>query len=168
MFNLYKRHVDLNFLVSFIRITRAARRNPTPNDHILPEQRLAVTLRFLAGGSVLDLVRYAPIARKTVYKVVWDTMKVIAKTEALDFRSVDLTRAACADRAAAFAKRSSAPEIFKSVVGAIDGLFIRIIGRPTTEVLNADKYYSGHKKGYGVNLQVLCDAYCRILDMSIQ
>ena len=144
------------------------RRHSTPNDPIVPEQRLAITLRFLAGGQALDLVDIAPTALTTIYAIVWDTMRAMNSCKSLDFRSFDISLAACQDRATWFQKRCSVPDIFDKVVGAVDGLFIRISSRSQNEHPNPRSFYSGHKKGHGINLQVVCDAFCRVLDVSFQ
>ena len=140
-------------------------RHPTPNRPIEPEERLLIALRFIAGGQAVDLVNIAPVALNTVYHIVWSTMRVLIKCDALKF-IFDIGEKACADRAADFAKRSSAPHIFCKVAGVMDGLFIRIAGRSRRESGNPRAFHSGHKHGFGLNLQVICDAYCRVLDAS--
>ncbi len=134
----------------------------------MPEQRLAITLRFLAGGQAIDLVEIAPVALRTIYAIVWDTMRAMKSCEALDFNKFDISVTACEDRAHWFQQRCSVPDVFAKVVGAVDGLFVRITGRSQNEHPNPRGFYSGHKKGYGINLQVVCDAFCRVLGASFQ
>ncbi len=133
---------------------------------IVPEQRLAITLRYLAGGQILDLLDMAPVALNTAYQIVWSTIAAInnCKALALPFDLDDASK--CAERASFFQRRSSAPAIFSHVVGAIDGLFIRIQGRSLRDTANPRSYFNGHKQGYGVNLQVVCDAFCRVIAAS--
>ena len=71
-------------------LSRQAARNTTGNFPIEPEQRLAITLRYLAGGQVLDLLDMAPACLSTVYQIIWSTIdainacKTIALPEDLD------------------------------------------------------------------------------------
>lgn len=140
-------------------------RNTTSNIPVAPEQRLAITLRFLAGGQALDLVDMAPVGLSTIYAIVWKTIAVINECKELEYK-FDISPEACKQRAEEFRRRSSAPEAFANCVGAIDGLFIRINGRCVKETNNPRAFFSGHKHGHGLNLQVVCDAYCRVLDAS--
>ena len=132
---------------------------------VVPEQRLAITLRFLAGGLALDLLDMAPVALSSVYQIVWSTIAVINTCSSLAF-NFDSSLSACRERAATFQARSGSPDAFSGCVGAIDGLFIRVTARSKSEVTNPRSFYNGHKHGFGVNLQVICDAYCRVIGAS--
>ena len=66
-----------------------------------------------------------------------------------DIYETDHTVATLELRAHAFARRSAFPNIFRHVVGAIDGLFIKTQQPKAAEVGNVRSYYSGHKKGLG-------------------
>ncbi|CAM9284135.1 unnamed protein product [Discosporangium mesarthrocarpum] len=45
-------------------------------------------------------------------------------------------------------------------VRAVDGLFIRIHKPCVKEHPAPARFYSGHKKGFGLNLQAIRDAHC--------
>ncbi|CAM9744590.1 unnamed protein product, partial [Hapterophycus canaliculatus] len=45
----------------------------------------------------------------------------------------------------------------------MDGLFIRRTRPSAQEAAEPNSYFSGHKKGFGVNFQGICDAQCRII-----
>ena len=47
------------------------------------------------------------------------------------------------------------------VVGAIDGLFVKVVAPSTTECLDQLSYYSGAEKGYGINVQAIATASYR-------
>ena len=79
---------------------------------------------------------------------------------------VVLLEQACRARAADFSARSTAEGAFDGCVGAVDGIFIRTRAFGHHEVDEPRSFYSGHKKSFGINLQVICDAKCRILDAS--
>ncbi len=57
-------------------------------------------------------------------------------------------------------------KLFDSCVGAIDGLSIRI--RCPKNVLNQARFYSGNKKCYCLNMQVVCDSNCLIIAVSVK
>ena len=77
---------------------------------------------------------------------------------------LSLSPQACRTRAMEFAARSSSQGVFCACVGCIDGLLVRI--KCPTDVPNPRKYWSGHKKSFGINVQAICDAQCRILAAS--
>ncbi|CAN0220501.1 unnamed protein product [Pylaiella littoralis] len=45
----------------------------------------------------------------------------------------------------------------------MDGLFVRTIRPTTRDTAEPNSYYSGHKKGFGMNFQGICDAEYRII-----
>jgi hypothetical protein len=50
---------------------------------IIPEICVYCTLRYLAGGSYLDITDIAGISQASLYRVVWKTITAIAKCKAL-------------------------------------------------------------------------------------
>jgi hypothetical protein len=97
-----------------------------------------------------------------------DILKRINSCKALEHRifDTDHSESVLATRAHGFAKRSAYPTVFKNVVGAIDGLFIKTRQPTVKDVGNVRSYYSGHKKGFGINMQGVCDASCRFIGLS--
>ena len=155
---------SIQFSCSAIRLPLI--RHTTPNIVVEPEWRLAVTLRYLAGARVTDLANVAPLAFTSIYKTIWSTIRVINECEGLTMR-FDTSHEACRERSAAFRRRSSAPDSFSSCVGAVDGLFIRTERPSLSEHPKPSCFYNGHKQGFGVNMQAVCDSFCRILEFSI-
>jgi hypothetical protein len=68
---------------------------------------------------------------------------------------------ACKKRANEFASKSTSGGLLLCVVGCIDGKLFEI--DCPHDVPNPRSYYSGHKQAYGINVQAICDAYCRIM-----
>jgi hypothetical protein len=129
---------------------------------IEPSVRLAITLRFLAGGSYLDLCDIYKCHRSTMYSVVWDTVSAINDHPDLALRWPS-SREEVDANAAGFTKNT----VFTGCVAAIDGLFVKKVAPSATETPHVLRYFNGHKMGYGINLQAACDARCRFVAASM-
>ena len=79
------------------------------------------------------------------------------------------TEAECKEIASEFVLRSKAG--FSNCVGCIDGLLVWIEKPSTDECeargVNSGKFYCGRKGKYGLNMQAVCDARRRFIDVSI-
>ena len=156
-------HSSFNKLLSLIRdrlevnTTRAKARGGA----IIPELCLYCTLRFLAGGSYLDICDVAGISKSSFYRIVWKTMKAINKTPALRIRfpqkSFEFNQAI-----SDFASISQGKAII-NCVGVIDGYLCRIKVPTKKEAGNVRSYFSGHYQCYGVNIQAVADHHSRFL-----
>jgi hypothetical protein len=139
--------------------------NSTRMGFIQTEVKLAATLRELFGEkrkSMVDIFHIAPTSARTAF------LNVIRRINSCDdlqgsIYATDQSAHVLDERAFAFQKRSMFPSIFRHCVGAIDGLFIKTQQPRQKEVGNVRAYYSGHKKGYGLNMQAACNAQCRII-----
>ncbi len=146
-------------------VSRRKGRNSTRMGFIETEVKLAATLRELFGEkrkSMCDIFLIAPTSARTAFLNV---IRRINSCHALqgNIYTTDQSPQVLNDRAFAFQKRSMYPNIFRHCVGAIDGLFIKTQQPRQKEVGNVRAYYSGHKKGFGLNMQAACDAQCRII-----
>ena len=140
-------------------------RNSTPMGPIQTQVKLAATLRELFGEkrkSMCDVFKIAPTSARASFMDVIRRINSCPEMEG-NIYSTDQTEAALAARASEFARRSSFPSVFRHVVGAIDGLFIKTRQPTMKEVSNVRAYYSGHKKGFGLNMQAVCNAQCRFV-----
>ena len=137
----------------------------TPMGSIDTKVKLASTLRQLFGEKQLSVVDVFKISKTSCRTAFFDVIRRINSCPELDGKlyATDHTQSTLEQRAFDFAQRSSHPHIFRHAVGAIDGLFIRTDMPHVREVGNVRQYYSGHKKGYGVNMQGVCDAQCRFI-----
>lgn len=131
------------------------------------EIKLAITIRMLAGASYLDLILSYGLKSSTIYKIFHECKEWINlsfKFPLVDYlKKEDLPalRLISDD----FSSRSSG--VFAGVIGAIDGLAIRI-RCPSLQVDGIEdcgNYYC--RKGfYALNLQAICDSHKRIIWLS--
>lgn len=125
-----------------------------PTEHSLPEEnRLGMTLRFLAGGSYLDLSHIHGIHPESAYRIVEKVMFAILKK--LDTHYPIRDTAELARIGAGFASRSD--DVWTKCCGALDGCIIRI-NRPSPSCSgNPDDYYC-RKECYAINMLAICDS----------
>ena len=127
---------------------------------ILPEARLALTLRYLAGASHLDLkLCYAPISEASVYKSIWDCVDAINRAFPVEFPIDD--EAKLREIARGFQDKSR-KGCWERCVGAVDGVLFSQVN-PGKAVQNPQRYFVGRKQGYKLLCQAVCDVYRRVL-----
>eukprot|EP00918_Siedleckia_nematoides_P073861 GHVU01161323.1.p1 GENE.GHVU01161323.1~~GHVU01161323.1.p1 ORF type:complete len:427 (-),score=21.48 GHVU01161323.1:63-1343(-) len=122
-------------------------------------------LRWLAGGSYLDIRVVAGICCASFYRAVHDGMDAVCRCEELAYhfpQTLEEINAA----ADAF-KACSSDEVITGCVGAVDGLHVSIKTPSTKETGNVKAYFSGHKQNNGVNVQAVCDHLCRFLEVCV-
>jgi hypothetical protein len=142
--------------------------NSTPMGFIETEVKLASTLRILFGEkskSMVDVFKISPTSCRAAFLNVVDRINNCVE---LDGRicSTDHSLSVLAQRALGFQGRSAFPSVFRHCVGAIDGLFIKTEQPTAAEVGDVRSYWSGHKKAFGINMQGVCNAQCRIIGFS--
>jgi len=128
---------------------------------ISTESRLLIALAFLGGSKISDLEQIHGVAPSTAYKIVWEVITAI--NNSLDNIHCDNSDQGLLQRAHGFKNRSFDGR-FQFTTGAIDGIFIEIIC--PSDTANQRIFYSGGKKTYGVNLQVVCDSHYQIIAAS--
>lgn len=165
--NVFDKLHDLLFVESDVEKVLAHRkaRNSTPMGPIQTQAKLAATLRELFGEkrkSMCDVFKIAPTSARASFM---DVIHRINSCTELDgnIYSTDHTDPALTARAAEFSRRSAFPSVFRHCVGARDGLFIKTRQPTKKEASNVRAYYSGHKKGFGLNMQAVCNAQCRFV-----
>jgi hypothetical protein len=153
--------VSFNKLLSYIREDlevnqeMAARRGGA----IIPEICLFCTLRWLAGGSYLDIYHFTGISRPSFYRVVWKTIKAIVRCPQLKIK-FPTTAQECREAAMKFRNISTGHAI-KNCVTVVDGYLLRMTTPSKKEAKNVRSFFSGHYQCHGVNIQAGCDADCR-------
>lgn len=126
---------------------------------ILPELCLYCTIRWLAGGSYLDISDVCGVSKSSFYRVVWKTITAICKCQA--FRpKFPKTPEEIAEVLNGFASLST-DGIIDNCAGVIDGYLLRIKVPCTREAKNVKSFFSGHYQCYGVNIQAVADHHCR-------
>lgn len=152
-------------------IKRGQSRNESPfapNGCVTADIRLAIALRWFAGGSYLDIKISHSVGKDEVYRSIWAVVSAVNKCDELKIAFPTNTEG-LKDIANEFSKRSKAG--FTNCVGCIDGLLVWIDKPRKTSCVRAGvdsgKFYCGRKGKYGLNLQGVCDARRRFLDVSI-
>lgn len=146
-------HEDFMALVELLRssLQRDVKMGALRNGAVPVEYQLAVTLRWLAGASIYEGMDGHVIARSTAYAIVH---RVIDALNALPSLGCKWPVGVEAARTAEIFRGRSEHEVVKKALGAMDGLFVRLI-KPTKRDHGAShNFFSGHKKGHGMNLQV--------------
>jgi hypothetical protein len=131
---------------------------------IIPELRLHCLLRWLAGGSYLDIVSKVNIHPSTFYPIVWSTCEAICACEQLGFFFPNSV--AMASEIARGFESISTDGVVNGCIGAIDG-WLMPIKVPPARFHNVTAYFSGHYQRYGLNVQAICDHQCRFLWLAI-
>ena len=138
------------------------------NGRIKTSIRLSAALRYFAGGDPLDIAIVHGIARSEVFTSVWAVVNAVHQTKSLDI-SFPTDHQEQKEIAKGFLAKSAAG--FDNCVGAIDGLLIWIQKPSPSQCVSAQcgakQFYCGRKKKFGLNLQGICDAKGRFLDISI-
>eukprot|EP00808_Paulinella_micropora_P027069 g64028.t1 len=120
-----------------------------------PELQLSMTLRFLAGGSYLDIVDLHGVAESTFYKCTWRVILLINRNIALGQSLKFPSESEFTCLAAGWQARSSVPDIFTGCILAFDGIIFKIPCPQPHEVPNPRAYYC--RKGYfGIKAQLAC------------
>jgi hypothetical protein len=129
---------------------------------VSPSICLFCTIRYLAGGSYLDISSLTGISITAFYTIIWRTIDAIVncKNPILNNMIFPQTDNECKKAAAGFQSISSYGAITNCVT-AIDGYLLAIQTPPAKVVGNVRSYFSGHYQMYGVNVQAACDHLCR-------
>ena len=129
------------------------------------ESQVAMTIRWLSGASYLDLFDVHGVSRSTLYMVTERVVDAIISSSSVGTMKWPSSSVSMSDCAAAFKARSSLG-VLKHCIGTVDGLFISIRAPARAETDSVRRFYSGHKCGFGLNLQAICDADCRFIGAS--
>jgi DDE superfamily endonuclease len=132
---------------------------------IVPELCLYCTIRWLAGGSYLDITDICGISKSSFYHVVWKTITAVCKADELQLK-FPKTNEDIGQAKRGFASKST-DAIIDNCVGVVDGYLLRIIVPPKTEVGNVKSFFSGHYQCYGMNVQAVADHQCRFTFLAV-
>ncbi|CAB1101963.1 unnamed protein product [Ectocarpus sp. CCAP 1310/34] len=94
------------------------------------EYQIAMTLRWLAGGSIYECMDGHVIARSTAYHVTSTVINALNACPELNCKWPEARM-----------------DVVRKCVGAMDGLFVRMIKPSAKEVAEPNLYYNGHRKG---------------------
>ncbi|CAM9584259.1 unnamed protein product, partial [Ectocarpus sp. 8 AP-2014] len=153
---------DFMVLVELLRedLQRDARMGALRNGAVPVEYQVALTLRWLAGASMYEGMDGHVISRSTAYQTAFRVIAAINKCPQLDCK---WSQGEDAVRGAALFKERSTLGVIRKCVGAMDGLFVRTIRPILRDTPEPNTHFSGHKKGFGMNFQGICEAQYRII-----
>lgn len=131
---------------------------------VCAEIRLAMTLRYLAGGSVWDIRSNFSVSKSEFYRSVWGVVDALNEEFPIDLDISDVDKLKAIEEG--FAQKSR-QNVIRGAIGAIDGCLIPQ-KNPGSSVENAGRYYCARKEKYSILLMAMCDADRRFLwfDMS--
>ena len=137
-----------------------------PNGIVSTKLRLSCTIRYFAGGEVLDLILSHGMGRTTIYDTVWKVVDVVNESPALSFNEGGAefpTGREQEEIARGFLGKSTAG--FTNVVGAVDGMLVWTI-LPDKEWcaehnIGQTSFHCSRKDKYGWNLLAMCDHECK-------
>ena len=132
---------------------------------IIPELCLYCTIRWLAGGSYLDIMDIAGISQASFYRVIWKTIIAIVQCPELSLQW-PMFPVQVQDNIGGFASISFNQAI-NNCVGVVDGYLARIRVPSKREVGNVRSFFSGHYQCYGVNCQGVADHHCCFIHFAV-
>lgn len=149
-------------------VEQKRKRGKTPNGPITHALRLSMALRYFAGGDPLDICERHLVGEGEVLRSVWLIVDALHKVDAFKivFPTSHSDQLVIAD---GFKAKLSIG--IDNCVGAIDGILIWT-HKPSNAFLEEfgvgpAKFFCGRKGKFGLNMQAVCDANGRFLDVYI-
>ena len=131
--------------------------------------RLSCALRYFAGGSAYDIALVHGVSHSEVFNSVWKVVDAVLACEALSF---EFPKDHGDQKQLAHEFKMKSEASFDNCCGAIDGMLVWMEKPSLRECELAKvgqlKFFCGRKHKYGFNLQGLCDAKNRFLDVAIK
>ena len=125
--------------------------------------RLAVALRFFAGGQLVDLMDIYKLGKTECFKSIYKVVDAVNAAIKIEFPIDDLRALDVLERE--FAARSR-QQVWRGQVGATDGCHFAM-RNPGKAVPNPLKYHVSRKSMYALLCIATCDADRRFLDYDI-
>ena len=127
-------------------------RGMTRNSPIHPGMALLGCLRWLAGGSIHEVRRVVGCSRSAAFALVGAVLDAINECRRLRVRWPRTPEERW--KVAAGFREKSLKYIIRRCLGAVDGITIKMKKPGKREHVCPDRFYSGHKKCVGLNMQV--------------
>eukprot|EP00904_Undaria_pinnatifida_P012574 jgi/Undpi1/8447/HiC_scaffold_25.g10914.m1 len=138
----------------------------TKSGVISVETRVAIALRFCAGGSYLDLQDVHGVSKTSCYSCFHQVVDAIIECSSkIGPMKFPTTGEELKKLAAEFEEKSDGQAI-TGCVGCLDGLNVKTEAPSLTDVLTVIRYFSGAKNCYSLNVQAIATAKGRFLCMS--
>jgi hypothetical protein len=132
---------------------------------IIPELCLYCTIRWLSGGSYLDICDIAGISQSSFYRVIWKTITALVECQELALKWPEFPNE-IQSAIAGFATISF-NGVINNCVGVVDGFLLRTRVPSKREVKNVRSFFSGHYQCYGINCQGVSDSASRFLYFAV-
>jgi hypothetical protein len=159
--------IDPHPELSGIRARAAnGRRDADSNDNarVTPRMQLMITLRYLAGGSYLDIHARYGVSRSAFLASVDRVLAAIDETLTISFPEFDDLEGL--KKLANGFRDASDGHMFEHCVGAVDG-YVPQIHCPSVNEVPDPLAYKCYKKFFGVNVQAVCNANYEFTMVSI-
>ena len=165
--NRFSRMYRMSFNAFLVLVELLTPRFETVDNHhwksgdyrIMPYLIVAIGIRYLAGGSYLDIATLFRISNSSFYRCVGIFVVAVNQCPQLEIK-FPKTAEECHQQAIHFRSMSS-EDVIRGCVGALDGCFIRIKAPGLKQAANVVAYYSGHYEDYGINVQASCNHRCQ-------
>jgi len=128
---------------------------------VSPHVMLHCFLRWLAGGSYLDIRLTAGVSVATFFRLVHKVMRAILNCHELDIKMPE-TRDEL-DAAAEKFKAMSLHGSIRGCVACVDGWLCEIRTPSRRDAPNSKSFFSGHYHCHGLNVQLACNANCQFV-----
>jgi len=162
-------HESFNKLCSWIepsvsvdQVMSSVRTGKSP---IVPEIALHCLLRWLAGGSHLDIRISAGISIASFYVCIYKCIDALLHCNHLAIHFPDSDEE-ISESAQNF-RSASSDGVIDGCIACLDGMLLPIRTPSSQETGNVMAYYSGHYADYGINVQAACDSECRFVYVSV-
>ena len=129
---------------------------------VLPEVKVAMALRFLAGGSALDLKLIYRVSKSYVYDCVWLVVDAINNRLPVEFPIDDKTKLRKMEQEWCNLPAGRRCPGWRGQVGALDGVHFPMIAPTLKDVANPMQYFVARKDKYALLCVAICDAKRRI------
>jgi len=131
---------------------------------VAPEVKLAIALRYLAGGDPLDLKLIYHVGKMYVYDCVYLVINAINATLSINFPLTDVGK--LKELEADF-RAASRGGCWEGQVGAIDGVHFAMRAPSKKDVPDPMKYFVARKDEYAILCIAVCDAHRRFTSYDI-
>ena len=112
------------------------------------QTRLAIALRYFAGGDVLDLILIYGVSRASVFSCIWCAVNAInSRLDNIHFPIDDIDRLREIEADFAAASRGG---FWRGQVGAIDGVHFKMQAPSDADVPDAQRYHVHRKDMYAL------------------
>lgn len=138
----------------------------SPNGCMTPELKLSMTLRWMAGGSYLDIYFFHGVSDGAFWRAKKQTIDAILNHQSLDLCFPDLNDTNALQKISDGFKEKSEMGIMDHCIGAIDGCLIDLHSVRGECAKQALRYYT-RKGSFALNLQAVCDSSRKFLWIGI-